>query len=125
LRLDYDGAITTNSATFDQPRQDFGVISGTRTSTELMETFLRAELSTGTTFDRAFKTALDAWTIGYLALGDSGMKELPSREKISSERKERLRAVGLEAAVLERTEKSAIKYRALSEAEIRAAIGVQ
>src|SRR3954467_12879531 len=30
LRLDYDGAIATNNATFAQTRQDFGALSGTR-----------------------------------------------------------------------------------------------
>lgn len=119
LRLDYDGAITTNSATFAQPRQDFGAISGTRQSTELMETFLRAEHTAGATFERAFKVALDAWTIGHLALGDSSLKEVPAREKILAERKERLGAVGVEAAVLERSEKSAVRYRGLGEAEVR------
>ena len=47
LRLDYDGAIATNNASFGQTRQDFGVLSGTRHSTELMENFLRAEHSAG------------------------------------------------------------------------------
>ena len=55
LRLEYDGAIATNSASFAQTRQDFGVISGTRQSTELMEAFLRAEHSAGATFERALK----------------------------------------------------------------------
>src|SRR5213596_929591 len=32
LRLDYDGAIATNSATFAQTRQDFGALSGTKQS---------------------------------------------------------------------------------------------
>ena len=119
LRLDYDGAITANSATFTQARQDFGVISGTRQSTELMEQFLRTEQTPGATFERAFKIALDAWTVGYLALTDSTMTELPAREKIHAERKERLRAVGVEAAVLERSDKSAIRYRTLSENEVK------
>jgi proteasome alpha subunit len=122
LRLDYNGAISTNNATFSQPRQDFGVISGTRQSTELMETFLRAEHSAGATFERAFKVALDAWTVGHLALGERGLVELPSSDNIASERKERLRAVGVEAAVLDRNEKSAIRYRGLSEEEIRSAM---
>lgn len=124
LRLDYDGSIMTNNATFDQPRQDFGAISGTRQSTELMEAFLRAEHSSGATFERALKIALDAWTVGHLALGDSSMKELPARETILAERKERLRAVGVEAAVLDRNDTRAIRYRNLSEAQIRAAAGM-
>ena len=123
LRLDYDGAIATNSASFGQTRQDFGVLSGTRHSTELMENFLRAEHSGGATFERALKIALDAWTVGHLALGDGGVKELPARDKILAERKERLRGAGIEAALLERSDKSAIRYRVLTEAEIRAPLG--
>jgi proteasome alpha subunit len=124
LRLEYDGAIATNSATFAQSRQDFGAISGTRQSTELMETFLRAEHSAGATFERALKVGLDAWTVGHLALSDGAVKkELPTREKILAERKERLRAVGVEAAVLERDDKTAIRYRGLTDAEIRSALG--
>jgi proteasome alpha subunit len=123
LRLEYDGAIATNSANFEQTRQDFGAISGTRQSTELMENFLEAEHSAGATFERAMKVALDAWTVGHLALGDGGVKELPAREKILAERKERLRAAGVEAAILERNDKIAIRYRALTETEIRSALG--
>jgi proteasome alpha subunit len=122
LRLDYDGAIATNNATFAQTRQDFGALSGTRPSTELMENYLGAEHSAGATFERALKLALDAWTVGHLALGDAGVKELPARDKILAERKERLRAAGIEAAVLDRDDKTAIRYRALTEPEIRSAL---
>ncbi len=123
LRLDYDGAIATNNATFAQTRQDFGALSGTRPSTELMENYLAAEHSIGATFERTLKLALDAWTVGHLALGDAGVKELPARDKILAERKERLRAAGIEAAVLDRDDKTAIRYRALTEPEIRSALG--
>jgi proteasome alpha subunit len=123
LRLDYDGAIATNSGTFAQTRQDFGVLSGTRPSTELMEKYLGAEHSGGATFERTIKLGLDAWTVGHLALGDAGVTELPARDRILAERKERLRTAGIEAAILERNDKSAIRYRALTEAEIRAALG--
>jgi proteasome alpha subunit len=123
LRLDYDGAIATNNATFAQTRQDFGALSGARQSTELMENYLAAEHSAGATFERALKLGLDAWTVGHLALGDSGVKELPARDKILAERKERLRAAGIEAAVLDRDDKTAIRYRALTESEIRSALG--
>jgi proteasome alpha subunit len=123
LRLDYDGAIETNSATFAQTRQDFGALSGTRSSTELMEKYLAAEHSPGATFERAFKLALDAWIVGHLALGEAGVKEPPARDKIVAERKERLRAAGIEAVVLDRDDTSAIRYRALNETEIRAAAG--
>ena len=69
------------------------------------------------------KIALDAWTVGHLALGDGGVKELPARDKILAERKERLRGAGIEAALLERSDKIALRYRALTEAEIRAPLG--
>jgi hypothetical protein len=88
-----------------------------------MENYLAAEHSAGATFERALKLALDAWTVGHLSLGDAGVKELPARDKILAERKERLRAAGIEAAVLDRNDKTAIRYRALTEPEIRAALG--
>ena len=123
LRLDYDGAIATNNATFAQTRQDFGALSGTRSSTELMEKYLAAEYSGGITFERALKLGLDTWTVGHLAQGEAAVKELPARDKIAAERKERLRGAGIEAAVLERDEKTAIRYRALSEEEVRSGLG--
>jgi len=123
LRLEYDGAIASNSASFSEARQDFGAISGTRESTELMEKFLRGEHSANATFERALRVALDAWTVGHLALGEGGIREIPAAEKILGERKERLRGGGLEAVVLERSDKMAIRYRVLSEAELRAPAG--
>lgn len=123
LRLDYDGAIATNSGTFTETRQDFGALSGSRQSTELMEKYLAAEHSAGATFERALKLGLDTWVVGQLAIGDEGVKELPARDKIVSERKERLRAAGIEAAVLDRGDQSAIRYRTLDNTEIRTALG--
>ena len=122
LRVDYDGAIATNGATFAQVRQDFGALSGTLHSTELMETYLRAEHSSNMPLERAVKIALEAWSVGHLALGDAAVKELPAPEKISAARKEQMRAAGVEAAVLERDSKIAIRYRPLSEEEIRGAM---
>jgi proteasome alpha subunit len=123
LRLDYDGGIATNNATFAQTRQDFAVLSGTRESTDLMEKYLADEHSAGATFERSVRLALDAWTVGHLALGEAGVKELPARDKILGERKERLRTAGIEAAVLDRGDKTAIRYRPLIEPEIRSAVG--
>jgi hypothetical protein len=48
---------------------------------------------------------------------------LPARDKITTARKERLRAAGIEAAVLDRDDRSAIRYRTLTETEIRTALG--
>jgi hypothetical protein len=51
------------------------------------------------------------------------VKELPARDKILAERKERLRTAGIEAALLDRDDQTAIRYRTLSEEEIRSALG--
>ena len=123
LRLDYDGAIATNGATFAQKQQNFGVLSGTKASTALMEKYLAAEHSPGATFERALKLGLDAWTVGQLALGEAAVSELPARDKILSERKERLRDAGIEGAILERNDKLAIRYRPLTDEEIRSGLG--
>ena len=123
LRLDYDGAIATNGATFAQKQQNFGALSGTKESTALMEKYLTAEHSPGATFERALKLGLDAWTVGQLALGEAAVSELPARDKILSERKERLRDAGIEGSILERNDKLAIRYRALTDEEIRSGLG--
>src|SRR5215218_2505894 len=59
LRIEYDGAIATNGANLAEARQDFGALSGTRASTELMETFLRGKQNGEATLREAFRTALD------------------------------------------------------------------
>src|SRR5213594_2271314 len=61
LRVEYDGEIATSGATFAQARRDFAALSGTRQSSELMESFLKAEHSSDAAFEAALKSALDAW----------------------------------------------------------------
>jgi proteasome alpha subunit len=121
LRVEYDGAIATNGATFAQTRQEFAVLSGTRQSTELMESFLKAEHSSGATLESALQTALDAWSVGHLS-GKDDVKELPDRAALAKHREEQLAATGIEAAILERDAGSAIRYRALADQEARALI---
>lgn len=123
LRVEYDGAIATNGPTSANARQDFGALSGTRQSTELMESFLQAEHNASATFERAVKTALDAWCVGHMSLGEDGVKELPAREKITAHRKEQMNMTGVEASFLERAGKIAIRYRTLSEEELRSSLG--
>ena len=123
LRVDYDGAIATNGGAFAQVQQDFGVLSGTQHSTDLMESFLRKEHHPGATFERAFRTALEVWGVGQMALGQDGVKELPVGEAIVAHRKEQLKTRGVEAAVLERNGTTAIRYRSLGDEEVRVALG--
>ena len=120
LRVDYDGAIATNGATFADSRQDFAVLSGTRESAELMESFLKTEHAAGAPFETAFKSALDAWSVGHMGLQKDGAKKLPEHDAIDKYRQEQLSTRGIEAAVLERDGSTAIRYRALSDEAVRA-----
>lgn len=122
LRVEYDGAITANGATSVQSRQDFGVLSGTTSSTELMESFLKDTHNANATLEAAFRATLDAWSVGRLAMSENGAKEMPSREQIASHRKEELAVSSIEAAVLERNVTAAIRYRTLSNEEIKSAL---
>ncbi|HEV3148098.1 MAG TPA: hypothetical protein VGZ24_05580 [Chthoniobacterales bacterium] len=122
LRVEYDGAIATNGATFAQARQDFAVLSGTGKSTELMESFLKTEHAPGAPFEAALKVALDAWSIGHMTLQKNDAKELPERAAFTKHREEQLAVAGIEAAILERDANTAIRYRALSDEEVRASI---
>jgi len=49
-------------------------------------------------------------------------KELPDRGAIAKYRREQLATAGIEAAILERATKSAIRYRQLSDEEVRSSI---
>ncbi len=122
LRVEYDGAIASNGATSVQTQQDFGVLSGTANSTQLMESFLGDAHNANATLENAIRTALDAWSVGRLALGDDGVKEIPSREQIAARRKEELAVASIEAAVLERNITTSIRYRSLSPEEIKSAM---
>jgi proteasome alpha subunit len=122
LRVEYDGAIATTGATFAQARQDFAVLSGTGKSTELMESFLKVEHAPGAPFGAAVKVALDAWSIGHMTLQKNDAKELPERAALTKYREEQLAIAGIEAAILERDANTAIRYRALSDEEVRSAI---
>jgi proteasome alpha subunit len=123
LRVEYDGAIATNGATSAQRHQDFAVLSGSRQSTELMESFLKTQHAADAALDAALNTALDAWSIGHMALGKEEASELPERAAYTQHRQEQLVANALEAAVLERKGATAIRFRALSEKETRDLIG--
>jgi proteasome alpha subunit len=121
LRLDYDGAIAADGLTA-QPRQRFAVLSGTRQSAELMEEFLQKEHMTDAVLPDAVNIALDAWSVGQMAMGENGTKEIPSRDALRKYRDEKLGNSGIEAAVLERDSKSAIRYRILADEEVRSGL---
>src|SRR4051812_44096864 len=60
LRVDYDGSIATSAAPPAGARRSFAVISGTRNSTESLETELRSEHSSGRKWQGALAVAVRA-----------------------------------------------------------------
>jgi proteasome alpha subunit len=122
LRVEYDGEIASNGATHAQARQDFAVLSGTRQSRELMEAFLKTQHAPDASFEAALNCALDAWAIGHMTLQTNDTKELPEHAAVRKYRQEQLANIGIEAAILERDSSRAIRYRSLSDKELRSLI---
>jgi proteasome alpha subunit len=119
LRVEYDGEIATNGATFVEARQDFAALSGTQQSREFMETFLRSKHAPDANLETAFNSALHAWSIGHMTLQTSDTKEAPESAAVIKHRQEQLAIAGIEAAVLERDSGRAIRYRSLPDKELR------
>jgi proteasome alpha subunit len=122
LRVEYDGEIATNGATYAQARQDFAVLSGTRQSRELMEAFLKNQHAPDATFQTTLNSALDAWSIGHMSLQAGDTSELPERDALLKYRQEQLSHSGIEAALLERDSSRAIRYHSLWDTELRSLI---
>ena len=122
LRVEYDGEIATNGATYAQARKDFAVLSGTRQSRELMEAFLKDQHAPDATFQTTLNSALDAWSIGHMSLQAGDTTELPERAALLKYRQEQLSHGGIEAALLERDSSRAIRYHSLSDTELRSLI---
>lgn len=121
LRMDYDGAIHTNGGAFGKAPEEFGVISGTTTSSSKMEQFLRQQTLPAASLEKALEIALDAWTVGHLALNAEPAEELPADEEIAKHRVEQLGAATIEAAILTDTGGQTVTWRVLKDAEIRPA----
>lgn len=124
LRVEYDGAIATNSAGVSPTRHGFAVLSATKQAAELMESFLKNQHAAGADLEKTIEVALDAWSVGQVAMGEDGVKELPESAVIAKHRQEQLAEMGVEASILERDSKTAIRYRALSDKEVRSAIKI-
>ncbi len=125
LRVDYDGAIQTNGTPFSKTRQEYAALSGTRPSAEAMERFLARDFKSGLALREALSLALDAWTVGFLALDAEGEKkdELPGSDAIRGARREQMENAAVEAAVLENRAGSNITFRTVSEEELTALRG--
>src|SRR5258705_8412193 len=90
VRVEYDGEIATNGATYAQARQDFAALSGTQQSRELMEAFLATRHAPDADLETTFNSALDAWSIGHMTLQTSDAKEQPERTAVAKHREEQL-----------------------------------
>jgi proteasome alpha subunit len=119
LRVEYDGEIATNGATYAQARQNFAVLSGTQQSRDLMETLLTTQHTPDASLEATLNSAMDAWSIGHMTLQANDTKELPERAAVTKHRQEQLANAGIEAALLERDASKAIRYRSLSDKELR------
>ena len=119
VRVEYDGEIATNGATYAQVRRDFAALSGTTQSRELMEAFLATQHAPDADLQTTLNSALDAWSIGHMTLQNSDTKEQPERTAVTKHRQEQLAVGGIEAALLERDAGTAIRYRTLSDKELR------
>lgn len=122
LRVEYDGAIATNGGTIGNTRQDFGVLSGTTASADLMEAYLQNAHEENATLAQTLRTAVNAWTVGQMALGEEAARALPTDDALRAEREKHVSAGQIEAALLERSSRIAIRYRALTPAEIKTAL---
>jgi proteasome alpha subunit len=122
LRVEYDGEIASNGATYARARQDFAVLSGTRQSLEMMEAFLRDEHKPDASLETAVNSALDAWSVGHMLLQAGETKEVPARDAIAQHRQEQLTIAAIEAAVLDRDGSRPLRYRSLTDKELRSII---
>ncbi len=121
LRVEYDGAIAINGGLGGKVTRAFGVAGGTSAATEAMEAFLQERHDVGATLARTLSTAIDAWTIGFLTTPGDAADSAPTKEAQATERQKQMAERGVEAAVLERTGTTAIRYRSLTEKELQAA----
>jgi proteasome alpha subunit len=119
LRIEYDGEIATNGATYAQARRNFAALSGTEQSRELMEAFLTTQHQPDANLETALNSALRAWSIGHMTLHSTDAKEPPEPAAVMQHLNEQLAGAGIEAALLERDAKQAIRYHSLSDTELR------
>jgi proteasome alpha subunit len=122
LRVEYDGAIATNGAGTSEIRHHFAALSATRSSTESMETFLKDALPGDGGLEGAINAAVDAWSVGQMTLSEEKAEQMPDRATITRHRQEQLATAGIEAAILERHGRTPIRYRSLSDEEVRTAL---
>lgn len=101
LRLDYDGSFITRSSNGSNVGDAFAVISGKENSSKMMEKFLRGKKFSRSSRSDTLPIALDAWTVGHMALADE-LGDIPSAEAIAAHREEQLKEAEVEILWLDR-----------------------
>ena len=120
LRVDYDGAIQSNGTSFSPSRLSYAVLSGTRPSTEAMETMLARRGNARASLQEALRVALEAWSLGFCMLDEEKVPEnLPNPEQLRETAKTQLAQASIEAAVLEAHARSHATYRVLTDPELQ------
>lgn len=117
LRVDYDGAIQTNGTPLSRTRQEYAALSATHPSADAMEKYLAGAYRPDLDLPAALRVALDAWTVGFLALGAEKEAPPPAADQLRLAQREQLDEAAVEAAVLEQGAASAMAYRMLTPAE--------
>jgi hypothetical protein len=84
-----------------------------------MEAFLATQHAPDANLETSLNSALDAWSIGHMTLQTTDTKEPPEHAAVRKHRQEQLANAGIEAALLERDASRAIRYRSLSDKELR------
>ena len=118
MRMEYDGSIHTNGGTLGRSFEDFGVVSGTAHSTGMMEKFLAGKSLAQAPLEEALQIALEAWSVGHIALAPDASDEIPPAETVSGHLKEHLAASAIEAALLDKGAGTPASYRTVSATEL-------
>jgi len=124
LRLEYDGAISTNGSNRGGTIETFAALCATAHSTKMMETFLCEAHRPEASLEEAISVAVDAWSVGHMTLKEDSNREMPDAGAIAKYRQDQLATVGIEAAILERNSGVPMRYRSLSDDEVRAVVQV-
>jgi proteasome alpha subunit len=124
LRLEYDGAISANGLNRGGASETFAALCATGHSTKMMESFLREKHRPHASMDEAIGIAVDAWSVGHMTLKEDANREMPDAGAIAKYRQDQLATVGIEAAILERNSHLPMRYRSLSDDEVRAVVQV-
>jgi proteasome alpha subunit len=119
VRLDYDGAMNANAMNPGKSRDHFGVISGTRRSTETIESYLRETKIAG--LEEGLAAAVRAWGIG-LFMADDDHREVPDEKKLSDFLRVQLKEYTAEAALLERKSRMRVAFVELEEKRLTKAL---